>query len=162
MKCGCILLILLPPALQGFMTGVLQMHARKYSIPIDTLNFGFTVTRHEHKDDVEAGPEDGILIDGLWVDGARWNREKQWLDESEPGVMYAPLPVIHFFPVADYEPPDTEYQCPLYKTSVRAGILSTTGQSTNFVLCASLPMREGTGQDFWILEGVALLCMLND
>ncbi|KAG2448089.1 hypothetical protein HYH02_007114 [Chlamydomonas schloesseri] len=155
---------------QGFMTGVLQMHARKYSIPIDTLSFGFAVTRHETPEDVAAAaasgedtvPEDGILINGLWIDGARWDRAAQVLEESEPGVMYAPLPVIHFKPMQDYEPPATEYECPLYKTSVRAGVLSTTGQSTNFVLCASLPIRPGTNSDFWILQGVALLCMLDD
>jgi hypothetical protein len=28
---------------QGFMTGVLQMHARKYAIPVDTLGFAFEV-----------------------------------------------------------------------------------------------------------------------
>lgn len=31
---------------QGFITGVLQMHARKYSIPIDALTFGFKVSYH--------------------------------------------------------------------------------------------------------------------
>lgn len=149
---------------QGFMTGVLQMHARKYSIPIDTLSFGFAVTTHDAPEQVPAQevPEDGILIHGLWVDGARWDRNRAVLDDSEPGAMYAPLPIIHFKPEQDYEPPAAEYQCPLYKTSVRAGVLSTTGQSTNFVLCVSLPMRPGSSSDYWILQGVALLCMLND
>ena len=55
-----------------------------------------------------------------------------------------------------------QYQCPLYKTSVRAGILSTTGQSTNFVLTVGLPIRPGTDSDFWVLGGVALLCALNN
>merc|ERR1712216_120060 len=113
--------------------------------------------------------EDGVLVDGLFVDNARWNRAGAFLDESEPGVMCSPLPVIHFVPVQHYVPPalladvdPEEYQCPLYKTSVRAGILSTTGQSTNFVLCVGLPIRPGTDSDFWVLQGVALLCALND
>jgi len=147
---------------QGFMTGVLQMHARKYSIPIDTLNFGFSVTGYEQAEEVPGPPPDGIFIDGLNVDGARWDRQAKCLDESEPGVMFSSIPVIHFYPVADYEPPADQYQCPLYKTSVRAGILSTTGQSTNYVLNVSLPIREGTDEDHWILEGVSLLCMLNE
>jgi hypothetical protein len=62
----------------------------------------------------------------------------------------------------DYEPPPGQYSCPLYKTSVRAGILSTTGQSTNYVLSVSLPIKEGTDEDTWVLQGVALLCMLNE
>jgi len=44
---------------------------------------------------------------------------------------------------------------------VRAGILSTTGASTNYVLSISLPVRPGTNSDTWILMGTALLCMLN-
>lgn len=76
--------------------------------------------------------------------------------------MYSALPVIHFQPIKDYVEPAGQYSCPMYKTSQRAGILSTTGQSTNHVTNASLPIRPGTDQDFWILQGVALLCMLND
>ncbi|KAK3247052.1 hypothetical protein CYMTET_43439 [Cymbomonas tetramitiformis] len=152
---------------QGFLTGCLQAHARKYAMPIDTLNFDFSVTLMSDADEVEAGPEDGIYIDGLFVDNARWNMAEQWLDESEPGVMQSPLPVVHFLPAQKplenlFKPEKMdEYQTPLYKTSIRAGILSTTGQSTNFVLCVLLPIREGTGPDFWVLQGAALLCMLD-
>ena len=147
---------------QGFMTGCLQMHARKYSIPIDTLNFGFKITTYDTAEQVEEGPEDGIMVNGLWIDSARWDRENDVLEESKPGQMHAPLPVVHFNPVTgNTDEGPGEYACPLYKTSVRAGILSTTGQSTNFVLHVTLPIKEGTTSDFWVLQGVALLCALN-
>jgi len=155
---------------QGFMTGVLQEHARKYQQPIDALNFNFHVLEgKEVAEDIVEAPEDGVLIDGLFVDNAKWNRTMKYLDESDPGVMISDLPVVHFVPVMGYYPPPLlapadpkEYQCPLYKTSVRAGILSTTGQSTNFVVCVGLPIRPGTDSDFWVLQGVALLCATND
>lgn len=41
---------------QGFLTGVLQTHARQYKIPIDTLNFKFKVLAID-KDKLTAAPE---------------------------------------------------------------------------------------------------------
>jgi len=152
---------------QGFLTGVLQTFARKYAIPIDTLNFGFDVLKEERAEEILAAPEDGVYVDGLFVDGGRWNAEGHHLDESEPGVMQSAMPIVHFLPeqkpLEDLFRPkrQDEYQTPLYKTSVRAGILSTTGQSTNFVLCVLLPIRANTTPDFWVQQGLALLCMLD-
>lgn len=48
--------------------------------------------------------------------------------------MTETMPVIHFIPKEDFKLDPDDYSSPLYKTSLRAGVLSTTGQSTNFVL----------------------------
>ena len=54
-----------------------------------------------------------------------------------------------------YPPPPGS---PFYKTSRRAGTLSTTGHSTNFVMTLGLPFEdEGDGQDKWIRRGTAVL-----
>ena len=36
--------------------------------------------------------------------------------------------------------PDTCYQCPLYRTAERKGVLKTTGHSSNFIIYVQVPM----------------------
>ena len=57
------------------MTAVNQNFARKYySIPIDLIGYSFEITKSESPADIKAKPDDGAYINGLFFDGALWDR----------------------------------------------------------------------------------------
>ena len=123
-------------------------------IAIDKLNFSFKVLEEDHTE-IDKGPESGVYVYGLYLDGAKWDEASRTLTEQSYGVLYENMPPIWFEPVENYSQDPEEYACPIYKTSVRAGVLSTTGQSTNFIIDAHLPTRQPPTH--WIKRGSALL-----
>jgi dynein heavy chain len=150
-------------------------------LPIDTISNNFVIRDDLKVDgsDVTERPKDGCYIWGLWLEGAGWCFETHALTDSEPRKLYTELPVMHLDPMADR--PYTQsgiYRCPVYKTLLRAGMLSTTGHSTNFVCWCEIPSTTETvfrpnlvsetnqavqlaDSEKWILAGVALFCQLR-
>eukprot|EP00913_Durusdinium_trenchii_P035916 g33606.t1 len=158
---------------QGFLTSVLQGYSRSNMIPVDQLSFEF-VMQDEHR-----APEEGIYIHGLFMDGAAWSYDDMAIDDQERktigafkrlpscifgcqefGTMFVKSPIINFIPWKDKKVNNEKYRCPIYKTSIRAGTLSTTGHSTNFVL--AIEVETLMDPSYWTLKGAAMLTMLND
>lgn len=142
---------------QAFLTGAKQNHARKYTIPIDQLDFDHEIIGVDSKD--VPAPE-GIYVNGLFVDGARWDRQEGVLAEQKPKILWDTLPVIWLKPIL-IEKFDVKgrYRSPVYKTSERRGTLSTTGHSTNYVLPVYLNTKIKPSH--WVKRSVALLCQLD-
>lgn len=145
---------------QGFMTAVKQTYSRDYKIAVDTLRIGCEMTGLDMKD-IEDPPDNGAYVYGLFMEGGRFNRTALSLEDSLPRQLLDVMPIIWLKPVitAEYHPTGV-YECPLYKTSIRAGTLSTTGHSTNFVV--ALPIPSAASPDHWVRRGCAMLCMQND
>ena len=157
---------------QAFLTGTLQNFARKYQLAIDSVNFDFVVMQREGASDIHKKPEDGCYIYGLFLEGAGWDPEEHCLVESKPKELFTSFPAIHLHPKTNRaEPTEGVYSCPCYKTTVRAGTLSTTGHSTNFVLMVEVPSKEPCTGRFekyvetfsahWIKRAVALFTTLS-
>ncbi|KAJ3302063.1 Dynein heavy chain 7, axonemal [Kappamyces sp. JEL0829] len=143
---------------QSFITATLQNYARKFTIPIDELGVDYEVTSMTSSD---SPPQNGVYVIGGYLEGARWNREKGQLADCFSKVLYDYLPIIWFKPIllSDIKPAGT-YTTPVYKTSARRGVLSTTGHSTNFVIAIRLPTDKP--EKYWVSRGVACLLQLDD
>jgi len=146
---------------QGFLTGASQNMARANGIPIDTLGYTckFLPQPRAEVNNMKR-PETGVYTYGLYLEGARWDYEKAQLGESRPKELFTQVPVIWMKPFVSKDIPFIpHYNCPLYKTSDRRGILMTTGHSTNFVMPIQTP--SDMKPEHWIKRGVAMLTQLD-
>nr|XP_056709345.1 dynein axonemal heavy chain 14 [Euleptes europaea] len=173
---------------QGFLTAVLQNYARLNEISVDCLTFAHKVlpfTQNKEQDlrgfkrneyilhkafQESSAPKTGVIIFGLYIDGACWSPTQEVLEDPDMHTRFYPLPDILFLPQQIASHPSfcyledevmfLLYECPLYQTPQRSGILSTTGISSNFVTSVNLPTQLTPSH--WITRGVALLCQLDD
>jgi dynein heavy chain len=142
---------------QSFLTGTLQNFARKYGIPIDLITMRFEVSK---VDDMNVKPEDGVYVRGFYLEGCKWDREKDQLAESVPKQLIDAMPILQIIPckIDDkvlLQDKSKHYDCPVYKTSLRRGVLSTTGHSTNYVM--ALYLNTSKPPRHWINRGVAVV-----
>jgi len=136
----------------GFLTAnrqdVCRAHARD-GWALDDVVSTYEVLKQE-REDVKHGPSEGIYIYGLFLDGSRWDKAKEALADSEPKVIFAPLPILWIAATGSVDKSkvrDNSYDCPVYRAPKRTGL--------NYITTVKLKAAEGAMK--WVLRGVALL-----
>lgn len=130
-------------------------------IAIDTMGLDFEVIHDIVDIEKVPGPSEGIHIYGMFLEGCKWDPINRVLGESDARVLYSRMVMMWFKPVLKTLINRKDiYECPLYKTTERRGVLATTGHSSNFCLRVHLP--SNLPEAHWIKRGVAMVCSLND
>ncbi|XP_056602033.1 dynein axonemal heavy chain 2 isoform X3 [Triplophysa dalaica] len=141
----------------GFLTAVLQISARQHNVSVDNLSWEFTVTTVDDNN-LLLPPKDGVLIQGLYLEGAGWDKKASCLVEAEPMQLGCPMPTIHFKPVESRKRvAKNMYSCPCFYYPLRSG----DAGHPSFVVavdlkCGAMPC------DHWIKRGTALLMSLDN
>lgn len=81
---------------QAFLTGTLQNYARIKRIAINRLTFKFNILDDRTKEDITEKPEEGCYIYGLFMEGARWDKDLHSVGPSLPKALYEEVPLMHF------------------------------------------------------------------
>ncbi|XP_073726825.1 dynein axonemal heavy chain 11 isoform X1 [Misgurnus anguillicaudatus] len=131
---------------QSFLTAVMQSLARKNEWPLDKMNLTVDVTK-KFKEEFNQPAREGAYIYGLYMEGARWDIQGGTIAEARLKDLTPSMPVIAVRAVPnDRQEMRNTYECPVYKTKLRAN---------TYVWTFSLKTRERPAK--WVLAGVALL-----
>jgi len=148
---------------QAFLTGVMQNFARADKLAIDTLLWNFEVLKEANS--TPEAPFKGSYINGLFMEGARWDDDTMTLQDSFPKVLWSTVPIIWLKPndkSKDEIDPKKMYMCPVYKNSDRQGVLSTSGHSSNFIMWFFVNHAPEHSEQFWTKRGVAMISQTDD
>ena len=141
---------------QGFLTAVKQEVTRKHAADgwaLDDVVMVSEVTRLLDPEAVREGPNEGVYIHGLFLEGCSWNaKEGGKLVDAEHKKLFSPLPVLHVTAVQARDKRRTGFfEAPCYKVRRR------TGQ--NYI--ANFMLKTDESRTKWVLRGAALLCSID-
>ena len=135
---------------QGFLTSVKQEVSRKNKWALDSVVVETNVLKEE-REEVRRPPEEGVLISGLFLDGAAFSKTHLKIVDAPPKVLFHPMPVVHVGAtnVPQKDDPANVYMCPVYKSAKRTDL--------NYIFSVALRTPDANiTSSRWIVRGAAL------
>lgn len=136
---------------ESYLTALVQTTCRRKGIALDKATLYTDVTQMTLPSEVKEKPEDGCYIYGLYLEGARWNMEKNCLDYQKPKELVMEMPLVQIIPVeANKLKLRGTIKTPVYITQARRNAM---GQG----LVMEADINTDMHASHWILQGVAIV-----
>jgi len=135
----------------SFLTAVMQTSAILNSYDLDQMTLVVDVTK-KGPEQIDAPAREGMYVDGLYLEGARWDTPNGCLEESRMKELHPKMPVavVKAMPASRVDHRDM-YGCPVYKTVERGATFVAT-----FHLKSKHPAIK------WTIAGVAVILDVVD
>merc|ERR1719197_1653928 len=144
---------------QAFVNAIKQVTSRKNDWPLNKLVTTVDVTKKMTPEEVEGIARDGAYVDGLYMEGARWDLAAGSVEDAYMKELYPKMPVILVRSIlAEKEDTRGIYRCPVYEQTERA----TPGYHTpgsGYLFMMQLKTKQPDSK--WVMAGVAMLAALD-
>ncbi|XP_051175007.1 dynein axonemal heavy chain 10 [Leptopilina boulardi] len=136
---------------ETYLAALVQMACRRNNWPLDHSLIYTSVSRYLKADEVEEKPEQGCYVQGLYLEGARWDIKKHCLMKSYPKILVEELPILTVIPIEAHRLKlQNTIKTPVYTTSNRRNAMGR-----GLVFEADLGTTEHISH--WVLQGVCLI-----
>jgi dynein heavy chain len=129
----------------SYLTAVKQLACQMQMLELDKLMVFTEVTKRQRAA-IDSQSREGAYVDGMYLEGARWDQNANCLEESKPKEMFSKMPVVNCKAGMASDSEKGIYVCPTYCTCMRR---------PNFVFAAQLRTKYPSAK--WVLAGVALI-----
>ena len=145
---------------KSFLSALKQTISRKKGWALDNSAMCTVVTKYRDRKDVNTDNgntlQNGKYLNGLFLEGAGWDIEKNEIKRQKPNVLIEELPLIEITYVENYKKKKKgTFKTPVYTTSSRQN-----SSGAGFVFEADL--ATSANKNLWILQGVAIIMNLSN
>lgn len=138
---------------ESYLTGLIQTTCRSKGWALDKSTMYTQVTKIFDEKEVTKRLDQGTYVQGLYIEGARWNIEKDCLDVQNPKELVTLMPLVQIIPVeANKIKLRGTIKTPVYITQLRRNAMGVG-------LVCEADLKTDQHISHWILQGVAM--MLN-
>jgi len=136
---------------ESYLTALVQTTCRAKNWPLDKSSMFTEVTKERNPANIKQRLAQGTYIQGLYLEGARWNTDRNCLDYQNPKELVVEMPLVQVIPIETNRLKlRGTLKTPVYVTQNRKNAMGV-GE----VFAADL--RTEMHSSHWVLQGVALV-----